>query len=119
MKIKNYLIILLSVIIIISALTTIFRKKYKVVIINDLNPFAFSDSITFVSYSKDDDGSGIETKVKNYDTPFCFSGFNAKLHLSYPEYARKGDIILKKKNADTFYIKRNNDTINFVMSKCQ
>jgi len=41
------------------------------------------------------------------------------MNLLYFDFAKKGDIIIKKKDADSFYIKRNDSTIGFVLSKCQ
>ena len=119
MKLKDKLIIVLGTLIILATLTTIFKKKNTIVIKKNIDDLTFNDTITRINYYKDDEGSGIETRIKNNDTGFCFSGYNYTFNIVYPAYAKKGDIILKKKYADTFYIKRGKDTINFVLSKCQ
>lgn len=119
MKIKNILIVLFVIISVVSLFTVVFKKGYKVVVIKDIDTLTLNDSIIYVRYYKDDYGPGIETRVKNLDTPFCFSGINHKLNLLYFDYAKKGDIIIKEKSSDSFYIKRNNTTLGFVLVKCQ
>ena len=119
MKIKDILILLLGTIIAISTFTLIFKKKYIVVVIKNIDALTFNDSVVYVRTYKDAYGPGVETRLKNHDTPYCFSGRNEKMNLLYFDFAKKGDIIIKKKDADSFYIKRNDSTIGFVLSKCQ
>ena len=119
MKIKNILIVLFVIVCVISIFGVIFKKEYKVVFTKDVDSITFNDSIIYVRYYKDDYGPGIETRVKNFDTSFCFSGINHKLNLLYFDYAKKGDVILKEKNSDSFYIKRNDTILGFILFKCQ
>lgn len=119
MKFKDILITLLGIIIAISALTLIFKKKFKAQVVSNIDSITLRGSIIYVSSFKDDYGSGIKTKIQNYDTSFCFSGFSSALNMSYPEFAKKGDIIVKDKNANVFYLIRNDSTFSFVLSRCQ
>lgn len=119
MKIKNILIALFVLVAIVSLFTVVFKKEYKVVVKKDIDAIALNDSIIYVRYYKDDYGPGIETRVKKSDTPFCFSGINHKLNLLYFDYAKKGDVIIKNKNSDSFYIKRNGTTLGFILARCQ
>jgi hypothetical protein len=89
-----------------------------VAVIKNIDELTFNDSIIYVRYYKDDYGPRIETRLKGYDTSFCFSGRNDEMNLLYFDYAKKGDIIVKKRNATVFYIKRNDTTISFTLSKC-
>ena len=119
MKVKSLFILLLIIAVVISFFTLIFEKEHKVSVIKNIDAFIFNDSIVFVHYYKDDYGPGVETRLKNFDTSFCFSGRNEKVNLLYLDYAKKGDIIIKEKNADTFYVNRNDSTVKFVLSRCQ
>ena len=118
MKIKKFLVGLLAIVFAISFVTMLFRKEYKLVIIKDIDAINLNDSIIYVRLYKDDNGPGVETKIKNFDTPFCFSGINHKLNLFYFDYAKKGDVIFKAKNSDSFSIKRSDTTIVFLLHKC-
>jgi len=118
LNIRNIFILILSVLIIISFFTLIFKKEYKVPVIKNIDQFAFNDSIIYVRYYKDDNGPGIETRLKGYDTSFCFSGRSDEKNTFYFEFAKKGDVIVKEKNANVFFIKRNDITISFILSKC-
>jgi secreted Zn-dependent insulinase-like peptidase len=118
MTTKNILVLILGILITISILTTVFKKEYKVLVLTEIHSLAFNDTIVSVNYFKDDYGSGIETKLKNHDTAFCFSGFSEKLHSIYLDFAKKGDLIIKEKNVDSFFIKRNDSLISFTLSEC-
>lgn len=119
MKVKNILLVIFIAVITISAFSMFFSKDYKVRVIKNIDTFAFNDTILYVHDYKDSDGPGVQTTLKNYDTSFCFSGYNKPLHEYYFTFAKKGDVLIKKKNADSFYIKRGDSIIGFALGRCQ
>ena len=118
MKFKNILLFIFAAFVLIAILTIFLKKDYKRTVIKDINNFSWNDTIMYVRDYKDDQGLIIETRLQNFDTPFCFSGINNKLNILYLDYAKKGDIIIKPKNSDSFSIKKKDTILSFLLSKC-
>ena len=106
------------ILVLCGMLYNLFKKNYKHEARDDIYSQAFSSVIQEVYYFKDDYGSGIATKIKSYEVPFCFTGMNYELNVLYFGFAEKGDSIYKKSNSDTILIKRENKIYTFKVSSC-
>src|SRR6266496_5954284 len=99
--IKEILIFSLILIITLSFLISFFKKENREVVITDIFNRSFAGIIESVHYYKDDFGPGIESKIKNFDTMFCFNGINSQHKVWYHDFVIKGDFIYKKTSSDS------------------
>lgn len=118
MTTKNILSVVFIGLVVFGALSEIFRKQYYANVIRGVYTLNFHDTIQWVRYYKDALGPGIETKFQHRDTPYCFSGYSQSLNDIYLDFAKKGDILFKAPKSDTFYVKRADSVIAFVLSEC-
>ena len=119
MKIKRVLLFVFIGFVVFSAGSAIFHKPYYANVIKGVYALSFRDTIQWVRYYKDDLGPGVETKFQHRDTPYCFSGSSTMVKDVYFDFARNGDVLLKARNTDTFYVVRGGNNFSFILSECR
>jgi len=116
---REILIFFLSLLVILGTLISFFKKENRAIVITNIFDRSFAGIIESVHYYKDDFGPGIESKIKNFDTVFCFNGINSQHKVWYHDFATKGDSIYKKSLSDSFFIKRKDSIYSFKLIECK
>lgn len=110
---------IIVVVVIIGIIMTLFRKENIKNVITGVFEKELDDTIEAVYYYRDDNGPGIATWIKGVDTPYCFNGKNYELNIFYFEYAKEGDVIVKEKSSNVFYVKRDSSLVSFELFECK